>query len=549
MDAISDPLVETVVLMFSSQSGKTEIELNTLGYYIGYDACPILVVLPTLDMAQAWSKDRLAPMLRDTPTLQGKVKDVKSRFSDNTVLHKKYPGGHVTLCGANSPSSLSSRPIRVVLYDEVDRFPPSAGTEGDPVSLARKRTETFWNRKLVLVSTPTVKNASRIEAAYKETDQRQFFVPCPHCGGFQTLRWSQVQWPDGEPEKAAYYCEHCGAEINDNDKLRMIRLGEWRASQPFKGAAGFHLNALYSPWTRFGRLASSFLEAKRSGDQEQIKAFVNTVLAETWEEQGESADEHELMGRLENFGEIVPSPAKVLTVGVDVQDDRIEAEIVAWGEDYESWSIDYRVIWGSPGLPEVWADLDAMLLETWKSEDGRNLRVAAAGVDTGGHHTQEAYNFCSPRQKRRVFAFKGSNQSQQPIVPRRPSKAGRQKVNLYQVGTDTAKARVMGWLKVASPGPGYCHFPAGREQDYFHQLTAEQLVTRYHKGFPKKEWVKKSDNRRNEALDCRVYALAAFELIGGARAVKAMMGTPQKKTKERPQSTNPYTGGVNPFAR
>lgn len=244
MDSLNDPLIDTVVVMKSSQVGWTEILNNVAGYYIDQDPSPILAVQPTVDMGKAWSKDRFSPMLRDTPCLRGKVRDARVRDSGNTVLHKTFPGGHITIGGANSPAGLASRPIRIVLGDEIDRWPHSAGTEGDPWKLACKRTTTYWNRKKIVGSTPTIKGFSRIESLFEESDQRRYYVPCPHCDEFQVMKWAQVQWPEGQPQDACYYCEVCGGEITDTDKLAMIRLGEWRAESESRGVAGFHLNEL-----------------------------------------------------------------------------------------------------------------------------------------------------------------------------------------------------------------------------------------------------------------------------------------------------------------
>lgn len=262
MNAFSDPTIETVVVMSSAQVGKTEILNNVIGYHVAQDPSPMLVVQPTLDMAQTWSKDRLAPMLRDTPVLSGLVKDPRARDSGNTTLHKVFPGGHITSCGANSPASLASRPVRIVLCDEVDRYPLSAGSEGDPVSLARKRATTFWNRKIGLFSTPTVKGVSRIEQAWEESDKRRFHVACPDCETYQPLIWAQVSWT--EPHDARYTCSHCGSLWDDGQRVRSIRKGKWIASGETKKVAGFHLSGLYSPWTPLADAVEDFLQAKNN---------------------------------------------------------------------------------------------------------------------------------------------------------------------------------------------------------------------------------------------------------------------------------------------
>ena len=295
MDAFSDPQVTRIVVMSSAQVGKTEILNNIVGYYIDQDPSTILNLQPTLEMAQTWSKDRLAPMVRDNPCLTKKVKSSKSKDSDNTILHKLFPGGHITMVGANSPAGLASRPIRIVLCDEVDRYPVSAGAEGDPVNLAIKRTTTYWNKKIGLFSTPTIKGVSRIEKAFAESDQRYYYVPCPHCGVYQRLRWGHVKYSKDNIKEAYYECEHCGGHLSDSDRYRAIARGYWEAQEEFKGVAGFHLNELYSPWRKLADIVQDFLDAKDKPDT--LKTWVNTSLGETWEEAGESVDPDSLESR------------------------------------------------------------------------------------------------------------------------------------------------------------------------------------------------------------------------------------------------------------
>lgn len=508
LDAFNDPQIDTVVVMTSAQVGKTEILNNVVGFYIAQDPSPILVVQPTLDMAQTWSKDRLAPMLRDTPVLQGLVKDARARDSGNTTLHKLFPGGHITACGANSPSSLASRPIRVVLCDEVDRYPVSAGSEGDPVSLARKRSATFWNRKIAMFSTPTNKGNSRIETAFEESDKRSFYVSCAHCEHDQTLKWGNVRWDEGKPESAHYVCEECGAVWDDADRIRAIRAGKWIAEEPGKRVAGFRLSGLYSPWTPLESAVRDFLEAKKQ--PATLRVFVNTFLGEVWEEQGESVDDYQVAERREEFGETLDRSILVLTAGVDVQDDRLEVEIVGWAKDEESWSLDYRTLYGDPSSPAVWQDLDNILGQQFEREDGKILTVRSACIDSGGHHTNSVYTFVRPREGKRIFAIKGVGGEGKPIVGR-PSTNNIGKIRLFPVGVDTAKELLFSRLRITEPGPGYCHFPMSRSDEYFRQLTAEKQVTRYHKGFARREFVK--TRPRNEALDVRVYAIGALAIL------------------------------------
>lgn len=509
MDAVSDPNIETVVLMTGAQIGKTELINNVVGFHIHQDPAPMLVVQPTLDMAQTWSKDRLAPAVRDTPVLAAKIKDPRSRDSGNTTLHKVFPGGHVTACGANSPSSLASRPCRIILCDEVDRYPVSAGTEGDPISLAKKRATTFWNRKIILVSTPTERGHSRIEAAYAESDQRKYFIKCPDCEAEQVLRWANVRWDEGKPHTAAYCCEECGTLWSDAARYRAIRYGKWKATADGDGkTAGFHLSGLYSPWTPLEEAVRDFLASKR--DPMRLKTWVNTFLGETWEDQGEQVDEHDLMTRGEDWGGELPDEILLVTAGVDVQDDRLEVEIVGWGRGEESWSIDYRTIYGDPSTAELWMQLDQILQQSYVHPIHGDMTVRATCIDSGGHYTQQVYNYCRVRAGRRIFAIKGIGGEGKPIVGR-PSKNNIGKINLFPVGVDTAKELIYSRLKIQSEGEGYCHFPTGRSPEYFLMLTAEKKVTKYFKGRPRREWQK--IRTRNEALDCRVYATAALGLL------------------------------------
>lgn len=559
MDAVSDPLIHTIAAMTSSQIGKTETLLNTIGYHVDQDPAPILMIMPTLELGEAFSKDRLAPMIRDTTCLKGKIRDARARDSGNTLLHKTFPGGHITIAGANAPSSLSSRPVRIVLADEVDRYPPSAGTEGDPVSLARRRTSRFWNKKIVLTSTPGTKGLSRIEAEWELSDKRRYFVVCLDCGHAQHLVWKQVQWQDRDPDSAAYVCEGCGSCWDDGMRWRAIAQspangGGWRATARSRGVAGFHLNEIYAPSPVLLRdMVAGFLDAKKS--TETLKTWVNTSLGESYEETAEEIDGHVLMARRELWGADSPSipedqrmaPAAVLvvTVGIDMQGDRAECERIGYGVDEESWSLDYKIIHGDPSTTAFWAEVDAYLLTPTLREDGVELPVAATCIDSGGHHTQQVYAFARARYvKRRVYAIKGPSQQQAgtPVWPKRASKTRKE---LYLIGTNAGKDATYGYIKVTVPGPGYCHFPVGREQVYFEQLTSERVRTRYIKGFPYREWFL-PPSVRNEALDCRVYGYAALQSLNPRWAVLKQMDEQRagkKRVAPAPKSTSAELGG------
>lgn len=537
MDAISDPVFETVVFMLASQTGKTESENNAVGFFIDQDPSPILVVLPTLEMAKAWSKDRLAPMLRDTPRLKGRVKDPRSRDADVTVLHKSFPGGHITISGANSPASLASRPIRILLLDEVDRYPPSAGTEGDPISLARQRTATFWNRRIIMCSTPTRAGASRIEAEYSVSDKRKFHVPCLHCGLFQELQWKNVVWPNGSPTEARIHCDGCREPWSESDRLKSVRLGEWVKTARGNGkTAGFHLNALYSPWMTPGEVALEFVEAR--GDPEKMKAWTNTKLAETWDEDAEAVDGASLSSkdRTEDWGPRAPTDVKIVTCGVDVQDDRVEVERVGWGMDEESWSLEYEVIYGDPSSRELWDELDTYLLTPTQRADGNVLKVAATAIDSGGHYTQMVYRFCKDRHRRKVYAIKGaaSQGKRRPVWPARASKVARGRgSNVFVVGVDAAKDVIYGRFGLRQRGPGYCHLPRERDPSWFAQVTAEVVRTRKIRGFPQRTYELPA-GRRNEALDCRVYAYAVLQSLNvkWSRIRQAATSSPEPLPEE-----------------
>jgi phage terminase large subunit GpA-like protein len=506
MDAVNDHRISTIVFMKSAQVGATEILNNIVGYYIDQDPSPTLVLQPTLAMAQAWSKDRLANMIRDCDSLRKKVKDPRSKDSGNTVLSKKFPGGNINIVGSNSASGLASRPIRILLCDEVDRYEASAGAEGDPISLAMKRTTTFWNRKIFITSTPTIKGMSRIDVAFEESDKRYFHVPCPNCNEKQRLVWEQIVWEKSKPETAQYICIHCESAIDENKKQWMLLNGEWIATKPTKKVAGFHISELYSPWRTWKEMAIDFYEVKKQ--PEMLKTWVNTALGRTFDDPGESIEHHELMQKRETYDPTnIPNDVLLLTCGVDVQGDRLEAQVLGWGDNNECWVIDYRVIYGDPSSNPIWLELDAYLNHIYRRDDNKKLKVVCTCVDSGGHHTQQVYAYASKRIHRKVFPIKGSSLSNQPII-NRPSYVGKNRNILYAVGTDSAKEVIFTRLKAEEET---IHFPAHVDEEYFKQLTSEKRIIKYTKGGKKFAWVK--INNRNEALDTMVYGFAALHIL------------------------------------
>ena len=544
LDAMVEDGVEEVVLMTASQVGKTEVLNNILGYFIDQDPSPILVVQPTVDLAEAWSKDRLTPMLDETPCLRAKVSDAKSRDSDNTILHKSFDGGHVSGVGANAPSGLAMRPIRILLCDEVDRFPASAGTEGDPISLAARRTDTFWNRRKLYTSTPTTKGVSRIEQAYEESDQRRFHVPCPQCKHMQVLRWERVMFERDEAgiiniESVVYRCEACDAALTEKDKEGMLAAGKWVAAYPDRRLRGYHLNALYSPWRMWSDIAEEWVRVGKN--PERLKVFVNTVLAETWEEKGEGVKAERLRDRLEQYDAEVPDGVGVLVASVDTQGDRLEVAVVGYGEGEQAWLVAFSQIHGDPARGETWAELTAFLSREFECASRQRARVEIAVVDSGGAHTDEVYKYCqaSLAAGRRVYPVKGGSVAGRPLVER-PTNTNKYRVPLFVLCVDSGKETVLARLQVPAPGAGYIHLPHWVDDEFLEQLTAEKAVKRYVKGRGAvREWVKLRE--RNEAFDLMVYALAALRIAGAATIATlgeraARMSVRVEATESAPES-------------
>jgi len=512
--------VQTVVFQKGSQLGGTECGNNWLAYIIHHAPGPMLYVQPTLEMAKRTSKQRIAPMIEACPALRERVSDSRSRDSGNTLLAKEFPGGILVLTGANSAIGLRSMPVRYLFLDEIDGFDADVDGEGDPAELARRRTTTFSaNRKVLIVSTPTLKGLSRVEQAFEATDQRYYNVPCPHCGTFQVIQWANIQWPKDKPEKAQMKCEACRKKIHESHKAELLRQGRWVASREGDGlTVGYHLSGLYSPpgWYSWAEAAKDFLDAKSRG-RESLKVWTNTVLAETWEEEGDAIEENTLLARCEPFNARVPKGVLLLTAGVDTQDDRLEMEIVGWGPGEETWGIEYRVLWGNPAHPEVWEQLSDALAQRFQHEDGYELNITACCVDSGGHHTQAVYKFCKGRQGLRHFAIKGVGGPGYPIVAapkKRRTGRGQRHVELFTVGADQARALVHSRAKLIEPGPGYCHFSLGHgyDREYFTQLASMKAVIRYTRGVPQRVW-ELLPGRRKEAFDCRIYATAALYIL------------------------------------
>lgn len=514
---------ERVVFMKGSQVGATECGNNWIGYVVHLAPGPMLVVQPTEQMAKRNSKQRIAPLIQDSPILRTLVRSAKERDSGNTILAKEFLGGILVLAGANSATQLRSMAAKYLFLDEVDAYPPNLDREGEPCDLAIARTSNFREKKILIASTPTVAGRSRIETFFAQSDQNFFYLPCPRCGRFITLLAEQLSWSVTRSHEAAYRCQECEGEIFDHEKTAMLEAGEWRATAAGDGVTrGFHLSSYYSPvgwlsWTQIVRQ-----QDKAQSSPEKLQTFYNTVLGIPWADQGEVPDVDRLFERREYYaiGE-VPEGGLILTAGVDVQRDRLEIEIVAWGRDRQSWSVDYRVYEGNTNQPQVWRHAAELLDEEFPSAYGGNLRIQKMAVDSG-FNTMRVYEWVRKMGSQRVMAVKGENHAHISAFVGNPTfiemtpggRTLRGGVRLWPVNTSIGKEELYRCLRLAAPDlaagegwpAGYCHFPRyGKE--FFEQLCAEQLITHTLAGRTTTKWEKRRD--RNEALDCRIYARAA----------------------------------------
>lgn len=520
MDTIGDPDVERVVIMSAARAGKTSVILNMLGYFIDHQPAPIMIVMPAIEDGEDFSKEQLAPFIRDTRCVREKVYEVRSRDGNNTLRHKMFPGGFLALAGSNSPRSLAAKTIKYLAFDEVDRAPDSAGTEGDPVKLAEKRTQTYEGRgrKIILASTPTVKGASRIEKAYNQSTMERWCLPCPSCGELQPLSWQQMNFATVQ-----HFCRECGCLHGQTEWTSGD--GRWLAENPDAITRGFHVNALSSPFVRWETLIDEWREAitlSEAGDNEQLKVFINTALGETWEERGEKVDQEGLLSRREEYHADIPDGVCLLTMGVDTQDNRLAYEVVGWGAGKESWGIEYGELWGDPRVPgsPVWNQLDDIIKKRRTYGNGRPLGVSCTAMDSGGHAPDQVCAYTKARQGWNVWAVRGEGGQGKPLV-KSWSTNKKTRATVFTLGVDTGKDEIVSRLRVSSPGPGYCHFPKGLDGEsingyderYFAGLTAEKKVSVPTKnGFRKYQWVKPS-GAANEPFDCHNYAGAALAIL------------------------------------
>ena len=508
MKAISDKRTEKVVMMYGAQLSKTEILLNTFGYFADYDPAPIMFLMPSQKLAEDFASTRLNDMVASTPQLRSKVTEKEG--GRDTKLQKEFSGGYIALTGSNSATELSSRPIRVLLADEIDRFPSNVQGEGDPLNLAIERTKTFWNKKIVVTSTPTIKNSSRIESEYLNSTQEEYYIPCPACGSFQKLEWRNIVF-DGVGHK----CVDCLEVSPEHGWKKNLIHGIWQASNvdidPYL-VRGFKISELYSPFSKWSSIIKKFLDSK--GDAQLMKVFTNTTLGETWEEKIEKINFLDLEKRREVYGVEIPDNVQVLTAGVDVQDDRLEVEVVGWADGEESYGIYYKQFIGSPGAHDVWDQLDRFLDTEFTYGNGDKIKILCTCIDTGGHHTIEAYQFIKPREFKRIFGIKGMGGDGKAFVSK-PTKTNRLQISLFSLGVNTGKETILSRLKIEEKGPLYMHFPSeverGYDETYFKGLTSEVKITVWEKGIKKTIW-KVVGTKRNEPLDLRNYAYAALKI-------------------------------------
>ncbi len=565
MDAFTQPGVYEIVVMASAQVGKSEIELNMMGRAIDNDPGPMLYVQPTDKVAEDYSKRRIAPMIAACPTLRDKISKAKGRDAANTITMKTFPGGSLAIIGANSPSDLASKPVRYLFFDEIDRFPLSAGTEGNPIDLAERRTETFrHNRKIVKTSTPTIKGVSKIEKAYMKGTQEEWHTQCPHCHQFSFIRFDDVKFEheeivDEAGEKtylvsgSRWQCPVCQRQIPEHEAKRLP--AKWvakneRALQ--NGVRSFRLNVFMSPWSDWNDVAKTFLDAK--DDPEKLKVFHNTMLGESWELRDRSGMPEKLYDRREHYNAEVPSGVLLLTMGVDTQDNRLEFEVVGWNRNEESWGILRGIIPGRPDSPGVWEEIDNLLDREWKLKNGMRMRILATFIDSGGHFTQEVYQECAKRENRHVWAIKGEGGEGKSYV--RPMKSSGRSAGSarFMIGVDCGKQSILDATAVEEPGARYMHFPVeytcGYDKEFFRGLCSERMVIKRSRGQSVMCWEKVYE--RNEPLDCRNYARAAykyfrwnFDKFEQALSGNAATAAPAaRKPAEKPKNKHIISRGI-----
>ena len=522
--------IQKVVFMKGAQIGGTECGNNWIGYIMHKAPGPIMAVSPTVEMAKRNSRQRIDPLIEDCPALKNIVSSPRSRDKGNTMLSKDFMGGVLVMTGANSAIGLRSMPARYLFMDEVDGYPQDLDGEGDPILLAERRTATFNKRKKIfLVSTPTIKGLSNIEREFSLSDQRYYMVPCPFCGGYQRLEWANIRKQDDG--SVLYECVHCQKLIGEHYKTQMLEHGRWEATSPSDGVtAGFHLSSLYSPvgWLSWAECVDIYEKAQKNPTL--MQGFQNTILGETYEQESEAPEWQRLYETRETYPiGTIPMEGLFLTAGVDIQKDRIECEVVAWGRQKQSWSVEYFVLQGDTAKPEVWRELEKVLMKDYPHASGITMPIRVMCVDSG-YATQDVYSFvrqfnqavwggagARANAPRTVVAIKGQSRDTAMILSTSKADTKKKGLKVWNVSGPVIKTELYRWLKMERVGDnttdfGRCHFPQYGEE-YFKQITAERQVVKISNGYPKSVW-EKDPARRNEALDCRVYARAGAAIYG-----------------------------------
>lgn len=558
MNAFTEPGIHRVVVKSSSQIGKSDMMNNVIGRFAHLDPCAIMMIQPTIDMAQDYSKTRIAPMIRDTKVLNNLFYDVKSRDANNTILSKVFPGGRLIMCGANSPAGLASRPIRILLADEVDRFPDSAGTEGDPVDLAAKRMTTFWNSCMGLFSTPTNEGSSRIDEEYLAGTQEEWQHKCPNCGEYHLLRhidmtvdYKEIKTPSGKKtvivNDVKWRCPHCGFSFSEKEMKQTPQKYISRNADALKnGIRSFFVNGFTSPWMTWSKIMREWLEAK--GDPEREKVIMNTVFGESYKQKGAFEDEQIFLRRRESYGAELPNGVLLLTAAIDTQDNRLEYEVVGWGKEEECWGIRKGIVLGAPNQDRTWKEIDSILDKTYHFADGKGLKVVRTFIDSGGHYTSDVYNYCQKNFHKQRFAIKGRGGPGIPLIYK-IAKANNAKAPLILLGVDDGKQQIMDRLSIDSPGPLYFHFPQdegikelsnrGYDDLYFKGIISEHKKVYKRNGVLREVW-ETTKNVRNEPLDLRNYNLACMKSLKPdwdklEMLVNGMSETEIKKAVAKPQ--------------
>ena len=532
--------IQKVVLMFGCQLGKSEMGLNFMMYCIDQNPAPILMVAPSLDQCKKMAIQRLEPAFDETPCIKDKLPPKRAKDKSNSMFMKEFPNGLLMLTGSNSSTGLRSAPIRYLFMDEVSSFQQSVSStsgieEGDPCSLAEKRTTNYPNRKILLTSTPTEKGNCRIEQEFNNSDMRYYHIKSPCCGGFQTLNFKQFRWTNGKPETVEYECALCGERFTEAYKTKMLTEGKWIASKPIKNkTAGFHLSSLYSPagWANWETIVAEKEEADES--PAMIRSWLNTRLAETFDESYMlSITVDTLLDKVDDYLPTeIPKEVLCLVAGVDVQggetkqgkttkDARLECSVYGISESVikgkeELWLIEHIVINGDPTQNEVWEGLDIVLNSEYNHPNGGKLKIQAMAIDSGGLATHSVYNYCSQRKAKGVIPIKGSSLQNQPII-----KAGSNvninlkrvktatSVQLYTVGGDTIKDELFPRIKMMKG----IHFHKETNEEFFKELTGEYKDSKLNNRRRRVYRYVRKKGQSVEKLDCLCYAYSAWHFI------------------------------------